>query len=191
MSEKIVLASASPRRREIMAMAGYKFEVVTCDITEETNCTTPDSIVEDLSHIKAKAVLDLIKDDEVTVIGADTIVWNDGKVLGKPKNEEDAYNMIKGISGKSHEVYTGVTIIKRVNDKVSTKIFSSCTKVFVNELNHQQILDYLVTNEGYDKAGGYAVQGIFSRHIGKIEGDYFNVVGLPISRLYEELNGDN
>lgn len=187
MSVKIILASASPRRKEIMEMAGYEFEIRTCDTAEETSCTQPAEIVKDLSAIKARAVMDITDENEAIVIGADTIVWNDGKVLGKPKNEEDAYAMIQSISGKSHEVYTGVSIIKKENGQITKKSFAVCTKVYVNELTHQQILDYLATNESYDKAGGYAVQGIFSRHISKIEGDYFNVVGLPISKVYEEL----
>ena len=187
MSVKIILASASPRRKEIMEMAGYEFEIRTCDTAEETSYTKPDEIVKDLSAIKARAVMDITDENKAIVIGADTIVWNDGKVLGKPKDEEDAYAMIQSISGKCHEVYTGVTIIKKENGQMAEKSFAVCTKVYVNELTHQQILDYLATNESYDKAGGYAVQGIFSRHIGKLEGDYFNVVGLPISKVYEEL----
>lgn len=184
--EKIILASGSPRRRELMELAGYKFDVIVSDADENTDKTNPEDIVKDLSMLKAQAVEEELKvktDNSFFVIGADTIVYSDGKVLGKPKDEEDAFNMIKGLSGNIHQVYTGVTIIS----KEVTKSFAVKTDVKVYPMTDEQIRAYIATGEPMDKAGAYGIQGKFAVYVEKIDGDYNNVVGLPISRLRVEL----
>ena len=135
--------------------------------------------VEYLSKIKAHP----FRESGKIVIGADTVVAIDGKILGKPKNEKDAFLMLKNLSGKEHSVFTGVTVIK--NDKEVT--FSVQTKVKFFELDDREIEDYISSGEPFDKAGAYGIQGKGSLFVEKIDGDYFNVVGLPISRLARQL----
>ena len=190
---KIILASASPRRKELLHMICEDFEIITSDKEEKATLTTPDDFVMTLSKQKAENVLDSIISQNITnaemiLIGADTIVYQDGEVLGKPRSYEHAYEMIQNLSGKNHQVYTGVTLLHTKNEKiVNQKNFAVCTQVYVDTLTDAEIKDYLSSDEYKDKAGSYGIQGLFGKYITKIDGDYYNVVGLPVNRLYQEL----
>ena len=177
----LILASKSPRRKELMEYVGEEFIVSSADVDESYDeKLSPDKIVEYLSYIKAMP----LNNDENIVIGADTVVSVDGNILGKPKDEKDAFDMLKKLSGREHTVYTGVTLAK--GEKVKT--FSVATKVYFYELSDEEILEYLKSGEPMDKAGAYGIQGKGCVFIEKIDGDYFNVVGLPVSRLKKELD---
>ncbi len=180
---KIVLASGSPRRKELLAQIGLDFDVQVSFVDEQITKTKPDEIVCELSMQKAQAVFDNILTEDVIVIGADTIVYNDGKILGKPKDEADARQMIAGLSGNTHQVYTGVSCIWNGGSFQ----FAEKTDVVVYEMTPEEIADYIHTPEPYDKAGAYGIQGAFAAYVKKIDGDYNNVVGLPVARLYHML----
>jgi len=190
MSEKnkyeIILASASPRRKSLLENIGAKFTVLTaeCDETIEEGLT-PFEAVMVLSLKKAAAVGERFEKQRKIIIGADTIVVFDDVILTKPKDEEEAFSMLKMLSGKSHSVLTGITVMDTYNSKSET-VFEE-TKVYFKELTDEEIKGYIKTKEPLDKAGSYGIQGIGSIFIEKIEGDYFNVVGLPVSRLCELL----
>ncbi len=202
---RLILASASPRRKELLEQIGLEFEVRTSGAEEITTASQPGEIGQELSGIKAQAVWDTLTDTEkedAVVIGADTIVCvrlpeadnpvesgEEGRqteefcILGKPKDEADAARMLHLLSGRIHQVFTGVTLIT----KEETKTFYECTDVHVAKLSEQEITDYIATKDPMDKAGAYGIQGIFARHIIGIEGDYNNVVGLPVASVYREL----
>ena len=178
---KLVLASKSPRRSEILKNAGIDFTVRVADADETIpDGTKPEDAVVFLAARKAMAVER--KDDEV-VLGADTVVVLDDKILGKPKDRNDAFNMIKMLSGRVHSVFTGVCAI---GDGISLT-FAEETKVEFYPLSDKEINDYINTNEPYDKAGAYGIQGLASKFIRGIQGDYFNVVGLPVSSVYKKI----
>jgi len=183
--KRVILASGSPRRRELLAMTGVEFEVMVSDKEEVVTDTDPVLVTKDLSRQKAEAVAEEI--EEGIVIGSDTVVSVDGKILGKPSDREDAVNMIRTLQGRSHMVYTGVTIINKTKETMDTETFAEGTKVNVAKMTEEEIQRYCDTSEPYDKAGSYAVQGIFAKHIEGIKGDYFNVVGLPVHQVYEIL----
>ena len=177
---KLVLASKSPRRSEILKNAGYEFTVRVADADETIpDGTKPEDAVVFLAARKAMAVE---RADDETILGADTIVVLDDKILGKPKDREDAYNMLKSLSGRAHSVFTGVCIIE--NGKSMT--FAEETQVEFLSLTDKEIYEYIDTNDCYDKAGAYGIQGYASKFIRRISGDYFNVVGLPISAIFEK-----
>ncbi len=185
---KIILASKSPRRKELLEGLNIDFEVVVSDADEEkiNKDTVPaDMYVQELALLKATAVANELKNKNALIISADTIVYNDGEILGKPKNEDEARDMLKSLSGKKHSVYTGICVMN-----VKT-MFSVCTKektdVYFKELSDKRIDDYIKTKEPFDKAGGYGIQALGSLLVEKIDGDYFNVVGLPIGKLCEVL----
>lgn len=187
-NKKIILASASPRRRELMAMAGYKFEIQVSHKEEVYEATEPGEIVKELSLLKASDISSMNNRKSLIVIGADTVVAHNGKILGKPQSEQDAFNMIKGYQGDKHQVYTGVTILDYDKDGKETVINHAVkTDVYVNKMTDEEIWNYIHNDNVMDKAGAYGIQSGFAIHIEKIEGDYFNVVGLPISYVYEEL----
>lgn len=187
MSYRIVLASGSPRRKEILAQIGATYDVIVSDCDESTSLTSPAELVKELSYRKAEAVAKDVT-GPVIVVGADTVVAYDGKILGKPKDDADAMRMIALLSGAVHQVYTGVSLIIKEADGTSNTIsFVECSEVEVESLNERQIADYIATGEGKDKAGSYAVQGIFAAHIKGIKGDYFNIVGLPVAGIYKRL----
>ena len=177
---EIILASQSPRRRELMTKIGIPFEVITSEAEENTKEILPENVVKDLSHIKAKAVLEKRKSmcpaRPVVVIGADTIVSVNREILGKPQTERDAYEMISKLQGIQHQVYTGVTIMMYEPDSGRTTV-----KTFAEKT------DVISCGECMDKAGAYGIQGKFGIYIEKINGDYHNVVGLPIARVYHTL----
>lgn len=181
MSE-IILASASPRRRELLALAGVDFTVRVADVEEIIpENASPDEVVMSLARQKAQAVANERPDS--IIIGSDTVVALDGAILGKPKDEEDAFRMLKTLSGRSHTVYTGVAIIQ--GEKINS--FCEATEVVFNSLTDEEIRNYVATKEPMDKAGAYGIQGKGCVLVEKIVGDYFNVVGLPVSRVYREL----
>ena len=179
---KIILASASPRRQELIKMITEDVVVNPCDCDE----TIKDGLVgreiaEYLSKIKGEAVKEQFSDD--IIVSADTIVCLENKVLGKPKSREEAFLMLSTLSGNTHSVFTGVTIIK--GEKIKT--FSQETKVSFYKLSDKEIYEYIDSGEVYDKAGSYGIQGKGGLLVEGIDGDYFNVVGLPVARLKREL----
>ena len=178
---KLVLASKSPRRSEILRNAGIDFTVRVADADETIpDGTKPEDAVVFLAARKALAVE---RAEDETVLGADTIVVLDDKILGKPKDREDAYNMLRSLSGRVHSVFTGVCA---VGNGISLT-FAEETKVEFYPLTDDEINEYIDTNEPYDKAGAYGIQGIASKFIRGIQGDYFNVVGLPMSSVYKKI----
>jgi septum formation protein len=178
----IILASASPRRKELMEKAGLTFDIINADVTEEIpDDAAPFEAVLLLSMKKARAVA--FDHPDSIIIGADTVVSIDEQILGKPKNENDAIEMLMRLSGKKHRVYTGVTIIK--GDMV--KNFFEETAVYFYKLTEKEIRDYVATGEPMDKAGAYGIQGKGCTLVRKIDGDFYNVVGFPISKVYREL----
>lgn len=178
---KLVLASKSPRRSEILRNAGIDFTVRVADADETIpDGTKPEDAVVFLAARKAMAVERA--DDEI-VLGADTVVVLDNQILGKPKDKDDAFNMIKMLSGRVHSVFTGVCAI---GNGISMT-FAEETKVEFYPLSDDEINEYINTNEPYDKAGAYGIQGLASKFIRGIEGDYFNVVGLPMSSVYKKI----
>ena len=184
---KIILASASPRRKELLTQIGVKFDVMVSDKETDIDSNNPVKACEKQAMQKAldieeKAALKY-KEDYI-IIAADTIVALEDTILGKPKDKEDARLMLERISGKKHKVYTAVCVF---NSRLKThKSFVEETAVEVAELSKEDIDFYLSKDEAYDKAGAYAIQGLFSRYIVGIEGDYYNVMGLPVGRVYRE-----
>ncbi len=191
---KIILASGSPRRRELLDQIGANYEVRPSKADETITGTIPEEIVKELALRKGREVA-AHYNEEVVVLSADTVVASEGKILGKPKDDEEAKEMIGKLQGKSHEVYTGVAIIiKSQKDGEQSKdllekeqVFAVETKVKVAVMSKEEIEQYIRTGEHKDKAGAYAIQGKFAPYIEGIEGDYYNVVGFPISKICGEL----
>ena len=188
---KIYLASASPRRKELLKQVGISFKVVPSTVEEKITKEAPDEVVEELSYQKAVDVCGKLtaegKEDFV-VVGADTVVSAWGKILGKPADKADAARMLKGLQGGSHQVYTGVTLAWKCKDMSPMyATFSECTDVTMYTMTDEEIQRYVDSGEPMDKAGAYAIQGLCAAHIQGICGDYNNVVGLPVGRLCQEL----
>lgn len=184
--KKIILASASPRRREILQRLGIRFSVIPSIGEEITTKTEPWEIVEELSRAKAISVLGKAEEDSL-VIGADTVVAFEGEILGKPANEENAAKTLMMLQGNTHQVYTGVTVLYQKDGKWTPLTFYECTDVTFYPVDKEEILRYVNSGEGMDKAGSYGIQGYFGSYVEKISGDYNNVVGLPAARLIYEL----
>ena len=180
---KIILASNSPRRKELLEQVGIEFEVMSSDVDEITDKTATADVVMDLSRIKAEAIARNNKG--VVVLAADTVVAYNGQILGKPKDEADAFKMLKLLSGKAHQVFTGVTIVDEAGESNS---FFESTDVVMYESSDELIKKYIATGEPMDKAGAYGIQGKGAVLVKEIKGDYNNVVGLPLSRVCKELN---
>lgn len=181
--KKIILASASPRRRELLETAGVEFEICVSDADESIpEGTKPVDAAEMTAAKKALAVAESHKDD--IVIGADTIVVADGKILGKPRDKADAEAMLAMLSGDEHEVITGVCLV--CGNEINS--FAQISKVKFYDLTAEEIRAYVATNEPMDKAGSYGIQGKGCTLVEKIEGDYFNIVGLPVARVVREIN---
>ncbi len=239
---KTILASASPRRRELLGQIGIEFEVKVSNVEEAVTAVEPGKVVEELSRQKAEAVLAALEEgregapavggdtvvaleegregapavggdtvaaleegregapavggdtvvaleegrEGVLIVGADTVVAMEGRILGKPSDPEDAAEMLRGLAGNVHEVYTGVALLYRSGDTVQRKVFHERTKVEVFPMTEEEIQRYVRSGECMDKAGAYGIQGFFARYVSRIEGDYNNVVGLPVGRLYQE-----
>ena len=189
-----ILASKSPRRREILQNLGVCFEVVTADTDESSTITDPCALVEELSLRKGQAVRERLIaqgrfDSNTVIIASDTVVSADGRILGKPRDAADAADMLRMLSGREHEVISGISLIGADRQGVSHDL----TRVKFATLTERQIDFYLRSGEPFDKAGSYAVQGLASMWIEGIRGCYFNVVGLPVHKmctLYSELFGE-
>ncbi|MCF0228082.1 MAG: septum formation inhibitor Maf [Parasporobacterium sp.] len=180
--KKIILASSSPRRRDLLTQAGLTFDIVSPECDENIDSTEPSEYVEELSRRKCMAAAVLSdKDTDYIIIGADTVVVHDGKILGKPADKNEAYNMLSGLSGRTHAVYTGVTVFDTKYDKILS--FCEKTEVKFYDISKNEIISYIETGEPMDKAGAYGIQGLGVFLVERINGDYNNVVGLPVSRL--------
>lgn len=196
---QIILASASPRRKELLEQIGLEFEICPAKGEELITKSIPEEVVMELSKQKAEEVASMIcsfgdAHQDITtptdhlVIGADTVVACDGEILGKPKDENDAKRMLKKLSGKTHSVYTGVTLcLIDKSGRAGELVFYEKTDVGMYDISKEEIERYVATGEPMDKAGSYAIQGNGSIFIKEIIGDYHNVVGLPIGRIYQEL----
>lgn len=183
--KNIILASGSPRRKELLSQIGLEFTVMTSDADETISKTVPGEIVMEIACKKAGAVYEKVKEtvENCCIIGADTIVYSDGEILTKPVDEQNAYDMLKKLSGNIHQVYTGVSVISE--GKIHS--FYEKTDVEFYEISDDEIKQYISTGDPFDKAGAYGIQGVFAKHVKGIRGDYNNVVGLPTGRLYQEL----
>ena len=184
---KYILASGSPRRQELLKQIDIKYTVITADVDESyEEGTPPDKIVEQLSRRKGFAVFDKIKDglnEDTVIIAADTLVARDTSVLGKPKDSGEAFSMLKSLSGRSHFVYTGVTLIYFTKNGVKDMTFSDGAEVFFRSLTDEEIKTYIATGEPMDKAGAYGIQERGAVLAEGIKGDFYTIVGLPIVRV--------
>ncbi len=189
----IILASASPRRAELLTQAGFSFTVHPSKAEETIHGENPCEIVEELAFVKANDVYGEIKKayegQDFMVIGADTIVYYDGEILGKPEDEDEAFDMLKLLSDRTHQVYTGISIIQKQNGEKRTCLLHDKTDVTFYPINDYEIRNYIKTKDPLDKAGAYGIQGPFAIHVKEIHGDYNNVVGLPIAKLYQAMKG--
>lgn len=184
---KYILASASPRRKELMTQAGFSFQVVPSQVKETISKTRPSDIVTELSSQKALEVYERLQPEDCTVIGADTIVVYRDEILGKPADEAEALDMLSLLAGRTHQVYTGVTLILNKGGDPTVRSFYEKTDVTFYPIDRFDLQDYIASGDPLDKAGAYGIQGPFAIHVKEIHGDYNNVVGLPIARLYQEL----
>lgn len=189
--DKYILASASPRRRELLEQIGLKFRIFVTDADEsKIDKNLPVNLyVEELAMAKAAAAAKVLKNEkDAIIIAADTVVYFDNRIMGKPKDEKEAFDMLTCLSGNMHEVCTGVCVM-RISDGFSA---AGCerTEVYFNDLSPEKIQKYIDTGEPMDKAGAYGIQGVGALLVEKINGDYFNVVGLPLSRLSKILENE-
>lgn len=182
--KRIILASGSPRRRELLSRMGYEFEIQLPDVDENVSGKVSE-VVLILSRRKAMAVAE--KNDNGIVIASDTLVSLNGETLGKPCDEADAYRMLRTLSGNTHEVFTGVTIIDAQNGKTESR--SVRTGVCFRELSDQEINDYIASGEPMDKAGAYGIQGGAGKFVERLEGSYENVIGFPVDEVEDMLHG--
>ncbi len=189
---EIILASQSPRRKELLEKHGINFRVFVTDADETvTDPLLPHELVEELSRRKAESAAAQFLGQQVLIIAADTVVALDNEIYGKPKDEADARRMLQNLSGRSHSVFTGVTLGIVQKQSVRYRTFFCETKVYFKPLTPTEMEEYLATGEPYDKAGGYAIQGLASLFVEKISGDYDNVVGLPVTAVLSCLKEEN
>ncbi len=194
----VILASASPRRRELLERAGVEFRVLVSDVDETLDdglLADPHQAAQELAQRKAGAVVQQIlaanpENEQVVVIGADTMVVLDGRIFGKPHSASEGKGMLRNLSGRTHEVITGVSVWMVVADdqgnvNVGRKTFEETSLVTFKQLDDDTITNYLRKGESYDKAGAYAIQGEGAALVERTEGDYDNIVGLPVGRLLE------
>ncbi len=182
---KVILASGSPRRRQLLDQIGIKADIRPSRVEETTTSTDPEAVVTELSSRKAEDVAEQALAGTL-ILGADTVVAVDGQILGKPESHEDARRMICMIQGRSHQVYTGVTLIYKEEQRSRGITFSERTEVLVYPMSQEEIRAYADSEEPMDKAGAYGIQGRFAAYIQGIHGDYSNVVGLPVGRVWQE-----
>ena len=185
---RVVLASSSPRRKELMKMFDIPFEIIVKE-TEEILNGNKDCYSQcmDIAEVKAQAVFNEIKDDDIIVIGSDTIVVYDNQIFGKPRSIQNAYDMIKLFSGHIHEVVSSLCVLIRKNGEVyKEKTFDKCL-VSLAFMSDEEINNWIDNHDVLTRAGAYAIQDGFAKYIDKIEGDYFSIVGLPVHKLYEIL----
>jgi septum formation protein len=181
--ERIILASASPRRAQLLRQLGLDFEVITSGVAEEDCEKDPTRLAKRLALSKARAVAQRVENG--VVIGADTVVCINGELLGKPWDEAEAASMLRRLSGHQHHVMTGVAVIRQPEGRTLCHVEK--TAVFFRPVREEEIQWYLDSGEPYDKAGGYGIQGKAAVFVDKLEGCYFNVVGLPLAALYRLL----
>lgn len=180
--QRLILASSSPRRKELLENLHLTFEISSSNVDESFSPDlTPEEAVKILASRKARFVAD--KEPDAFVIGSDTVVVHGGEILGKPDDQQEALAMLKKLSGKTHSVYTGVSIISPEQEI----LFFEKTDVVFWELSQEEMDAYISSGEPFDKAGGYGIQGFGSILVREIKGDYFSVVGLPVSRTVREL----
>lgn len=178
--KKIILASSSPRRRDLLTMVGADLEVIPSDCDEKISADSPEELVLKLSERKCKDVAGRVSED-CLVVGADTVVVYDGQILGKPEDGTDALNMLKRLNGNTHVVYTGVTVIDPSDGHKA--VFAEHTLVTMYNVSDEDLRKYVETEEPLDKAGAYGIQGKGAFLVEKIDGDYYTVVGLPVAKL--------
>ncbi len=200
----LILASASPRRRELLSQAGLSFEVITADCDESVQeGLSPEETVRELSFRKAEAVIDRLDPDllrDCVILGADTLVClpeslssetsptGKERILGKPKDEKEAFRYLQMLQGNTHSVVTGVTLLRiRSGKETVRKTFHERSDVMVFPMSEEEIREYISTGEPMDKAGAYGIQGCFARYIEGVKGSYTNIVGLPLGRTWQEL----
>ena len=187
---KVILASKSPRRSELLKQIGIDFEVMVSDKEEVITNNIPGEVVKELSYQKAMDVKEnYCKDNacDCIIIGADTVVAIEDRILGKPVDENDAVNTLLSLSNKAHDVYTGVTIVVKTKDSESVDAFYVKTKVYMYDNSKEELEAYVKSGEPMDKAGSYGIQGLGAKLVEKIDGDYNNVVGLPVSEIYQRI----
>ncbi|MDO4519035.1 MAG: Maf family protein [Eubacteriales bacterium] len=184
---RIILASGSPRRKELMKKAGFVFEVIPSQAEEVIIGSDTAQIVQNLAIMKARDIAQTIEGEDTVVIGADTVVAYDGKILGKPLDIQDAIKTLKMLQNDTHQVYTGVCILWHKNGEWKTISFAECTDVTFYPVTDEEIESYVATGEPMDKAGSYGIQGGFGIYVKGICGDYNNVVGFPIARVLQEM----
>lgn len=187
---QIILASASPRRKELLSKIGINFKIIVSEVDEtlEENLSIEEQSKQ-LAYKKAKVVFEKTAGDR-TVIGSDTIVVKDSKIYGKPKSEEEAYEMISELQGNIHNIITSLCVLIQEGESYKEYIDYDVTEVFIKEMNEQEIRRWIKNGNPYDKAGGYAIQESFMVHIEKINGNYETIVGLPVSKLYDILKSN-
>ena len=185
---KIILASGSPRRKELLLQIGIVPEIIVSHVEEKITSDVPAEVVMSLAEQKAVDVAKEMPEGTV-ILGSDTVVAADGKILGKPKSHEEAYEMIRRLAGRSHQVYTGVCLVKKGPEGEADTVvsFYDETDVNVSPMTEKEIREYADSEEPMDKAGSYAVQGFFARYIDGLKGTYANVMGLPVHLVYQEL----
>jgi len=183
---KFILASASERRQELLSRIINDFEIIVSNFDEESVNFQGDceEFVKELALGKVNTVSENI-DDQCIIVGCDTIVYHDGKILGKPKDKKDAYKMLQTLSGNCHKVYSGIVVKNTTTNEIKADFV--CTDVYFSKISSSEIDKYIETNEPMDKAGAYGIQGYGGIFVEKIIGCYYNVVGLPLNRLYNML----
>lgn len=189
---RIILASGSPRRRELLDLAGVSYEVMPSHKEEIISSTEPVEVVKELSLMKAEDIADSCflgkTEEEILIIGADTVVASNNQILGKPRDVENAKEILRSLAGRSHSVFTGLAFLRIKNGKIEKMINKAVeTKVMVEPMTEAEIEAYVATKEPMDKAGAYGIQGKFAPYITGIEGDYYNVMGFPICTVMKEL----
>lgn len=182
----LILASASPRRQELLRQIGLDFQVVPADVDEQIHTGTPVETVKELARRKAYHVAGQVKKD-ACILGADTVVAFGGRIMGKPADRKEAVSMLSVLQGNTHSVFTGVCAVIKEKAHIQEILFAEETKVSIYKMEMWEIEEYADTLEPMDKAGAYGIQGIFAKYIQCIQGDYNNVVGLPVSRIYQEI----
>lgn len=182
----LILASASPRRQELLRQIGLEFQVVPADVDEQIQGETPVQTVKELARRKACHVAEQVSNDGC-ILGADTVVVFGGQIMGKPADRKEAVSMLSSLQGNTHSVFTGVCALKKQGKETREILFAEETKVTIYKMEMWEIETYADTLEPMDKAGAYGIQGIFAKYIQCIQGDYNNVVGLPVSRIYQEI----
>lgn len=185
----VILASASPRRKELLEKAGVAFRVNAAGGEEKITSENPEEVVQELSEAKAQNTADQMEaqlEQDTLVIGADTLVAYNGQILGKPADEKEAAKTLAMLQGNTHQVYTGVTLLRKQGNTWEKYTFAECTDVTFYPVSEKEIWEYVSTGDPMDKAGSYGIQGPFGIYVRGIKGDYNNVVGLPVARLFYE-----